>query len=155
MNNKYYTPKEDEFYSGFEYECCKCLSKSKDKTILDNIFIKYKFEVCDFLNYGDYYLDRCISDSMVRVKYLDSEDIKSFGFYNEKDVYSTYNKRFVYKRDERTHYCLGLNDDNYSIFISIINSSTNKELAIIFTGKIKNKSELKKILTQLFIIKEQ
>ena len=147
MNCKYYTPEIEEFHIGFEYMYLDpdFQGQADGNEWKSEIFDTPEFQtiIDNWRFYKDY-----------RVKYLDSEDVKSFGFYNEKDVYSTYNKRFVHERDERTHYRLGLNDDNCSIFISIVNSNTNKELAIIFTGKIKNKSELKKLLIQLNIINE-
>ena len=148
MSERYYIPKEEEFYSGFEYECCKCLSKNKDKIVLDNIFIKYRFEVWDFLNYEDFYLDRCISDGMVRVKYLDENDFNSLGALSDK-IRSCGGRMCFWKENYTFTYVINENK------LQIIKHSPANEKCLdekIFHGVIKNKSELRKLLIQLDII---
>lgn len=131
MRAKYYTPIIEEFHVGFEYEYQqydnKWIFQIFNRSNLDNEFDSY----CKF-----------------RVKYLDKEDIESLGF--------------KYKQGDETSYI----KSNISIHIYDKNKWNTKENMInifkkdklravgktlLFSGIIKNKSELKKLLKQLNI----
>ena len=117
--NKYYTPKIEEFHVGFEYESL-VLNKWRKG---DNQFPRY-YLPNEARNY--------------RVKYLDREDIESFGFFTE-DNGECYNKLEGF-----TIFGLYPWEKPNEYKITIENNT-------VFLGIIKNKSELKKLLKQLDI----
>ena len=146
--NKYYTPTIDEFRVGFKYEYRPRLRQGllshidkkfeyvdywkgdifgKEKTymeLLDEFGNPYNFE--DIIQYN--------KDGAIRVKYLDKEDIESFGF-----EYNTSGN--IYSKD--------------NIVISIYpyrRLVIYKEKSTVFNGIIKNISELEVLLKQLQII---
>lgn len=161
MENKYYTPEIEEFCVGFEYEYLE-----KDFVIRDgkrSYEYTWNKQLC-FIgeNYGFDLgtIEGCL-DSQVRVKYLDQEDIESLGFTKTKE----YSDELLFQKHlsdyeflELTFY-LDIDDD---INVSIDRFYQSKmvarrlpigketwELLTIFHGKIKNKSEFKKLLKQL------
>ena len=151
MENKYYIPKESEFYIGFE---CEYYSNHCEK-YLPIIIDSSNFELnsMDGSFDDDYVLSYNYSKpNKFRVKYLDKEDIESFGFI-----------------------CAGIGeyqklDDNTDDFIIVdtnfvddlnvricYEKSTGENVSTeytMFDGAIKNKSEFKKLLIQLNIINE-
>jgi len=140
MEDKYYLPKIEEFHVGFEYEQHEIINERDphwkmmvkkmgfSKKEINQIF--YNVDLVDNLD-----------QKRIRVKYLDSSDIESFGFiYGEYckaqlrgEIIEMYNKY----SDIWTIHCIG---DDYR--------------EKLFEGMIKNKSELKRLLIQLGIINE-
>ena len=119
---KYYTPEIEEFHVGFEYESHVYNSSSKAL-----FWLKAEMDLT-----FDYYI------SNTRVKYLDKEDIESFGFvFKGGDTHLTYH----YGGYAITH-----TPSNNKINIYCYDGS---EFVNVIT--IKNKSELKKLLKQLNI----
>lgn len=125
--NKYYQPSIEEFHVGFEYEFSeggpwyKREFKSNDYNMLNSPLFA------------------------VRVKYLDKEDIESLGFVEigQEEYYlngdlNSWNIERLYKEGNPCYYRIELPGD-YGGFSSIMFLT------------IKNKSELKKLLTQLGI----
>ena len=134
MGNKYYTPKIEEFHVGFEYE----VMNPKRKLWSKEIFYLNKSHI-DIIQYVD--IQDEFTENPIRVKYLDKEDIVSLGFecleYNNV-IGWTFNKYYIgYYR------VVNSRDIKYTII--------DKDDMIIFTGSIKNKSELKVLLKQLNI----
>ncbi len=142
MEEKYYTPEISEFHVGFEYEF-----RQEDKEWQDN----EDNEVCCDLEVDPINLIKSdIKNGLIRVKYLDASDIESFGFKNCGKHYSLpYND--PRKHDDITHLiyqpitewllvCQGGDGDTFADFKTR------------FSGYIKNKSELSKLLKQLAII---
>ena len=134
--DKYYIPKIEEFYQGFEYERWSSSAYTTEK------YIK---EVFEFVN-KDYVWDDDITNMLacaynggdsIRVKYLDKEDIESLGFKQKTDLYIKDNLTLQVHKDSITikYY------DNFN------NDWRTKVEQII----IKNKSELVKLLKQLQI----
>ncbi len=140
---KYYTPTIEEFHVGFEYEVI-----AEDFGIDSLLWLKhnnpYRIEI----------LKNFIESNDVRVKYLDREDIESLGWEpdferswcvtNFKDSYDRHicfkkkNAGLIYRIDKG--------------FVTIKNE--NQYLQLLIEGstyKIKNKSELKKLMQQLNI----
>jgi len=129
MQNKYYTPTVEEFHIGFEYEfrtgdAWEPLIWRSDVTIMGRIL-----------------------KNLIRVKYLDKDDIESLGFKlrDQKDpYYLIFDKGIyslmVYKNFYRYH---------MTIFGVVPYSEDHTDR--IFFGEIKNKSELKRLLKQLGI----
>jgi hypothetical protein len=154
MEIKYYTPTIDEFCVGFEYEYFNEFSNKYEIEIVsvEDIVDNPLFESIE-LNRKQY--------SLLRVKYLDKEDIESLGFtfipvgnkLQNGDIYKT----------NLYEYGMYSTGDSYTILINLpnneywhISSNVNwvgdpSNMSTIFIGNIKNKSELKKLLKQLGI----
>ena len=130
--NKYYTPDIEEFHSGFEYEILT-LKLKDNKTIRE-------WKKVDKLHPE---LELLLNDKNIRVKYLDREDIESLGFEYEDTLYVKSNVRgdFEYWIDIEREV------ENEGLEISIDGEDNENN----FRGIVKNKSELKKLLTQLRI----
>jgi hypothetical protein len=143
-DNKYYTPTLDEFHVGFEYE-----------ELVDNYpedtkkWINVKVAKHEELEF--------IKDNLttkVRVKYLDKDDIEELGweYIGKLDAYI---HKFEYNTDTTTNkvdniMALRYEDNDTRIIIA-----TNKYDHYRFVGTIKNKSELKRLMKQLNIIKNE
>lgn len=128
---KYYTPKIEEFHVGFEYELLYKLENDfwrKEKFHSKTLFWS---EIEDYL-----------FKKQIRIKYLDKEDIESLGF---KEISSGWYHQYpnMNKKGYQILYKLG---EEFSLSYGIHEHSKN-----IFTGKIKNKSELIRLLNQLEI----
>lgn len=135
MKDKYYSPEISEFHVGFEYE-----EKDREayiKRITDN----------DFTFDAEVTRDE-INERLLRVKYLDREDIESLGFkllekvtdqnVFEKEYGSDNNKIHIITGGGRRSMLLLVGNDD----IPFVN------WVVRFSGNIKNKSELKRILKQ-------
>ena len=150
--DKYYTPDISEFYVGFEYE------SNYNKPNWEVVTLKYD-DVTSF--FDNYVYDA--SPTEFRVKYLDIEGIKSFGFTHTTSL-NGYQENFriekLFRRLNEEH------DDTMwqNVFLQyapdihrvIIRNeiSDGSEDETFFEGVIKNKSELKKLLIQLNIIEK-
>jgi len=129
MKNKYYTPTIEEFHVGFEYE-------EGDFIGQPNEF--WEKQICGKDDTGDleFYND-VIREHSIRVKLLDREDIESLGWvFDNDDCHFDYLK-----------YRLLFN--NGVVDIRVVGDSYREEYC--FNGKIKNKSELQKLMMQLGI----
>jgi hypothetical protein len=127
-DNKYYTPKIEEFHVGFEYEFVDGDSEDWEKDIISS-----KYDLKEVM--GNLFLN-------FRVKYLDREDIESLGFKFDK---------FWIREEKGSIYLFnfyGLTYFNSTRTIKIWLRDTDE---CIFAGTIKNKSELKRLLKQLGI----
>lgn len=151
---KYYTPTIEEFHVGFEFEMLdSCPDTGQNmwcESTFGNLLIKssggqYSISLKDYIEY--------IKNEEVRVKYLDREDIESFGFDHDQ---TTKDGAVFYKGTlmSKNQWCLTaykallrFGCDYTEIGIRDINDMSDYE----FTGVVKNKSELKKILVQLGI----
>lgn len=140
MENKYYTPEIEEFHVGFEYE--------ED----DSEWSKRTFE-----SYMDLeILNDDIREGNIRVKILNKEDIESLGWElicpaKSKNSCSLYqwNKAYDYEgSDLEIRWHISHYSDNKLI---IHNNQYYDSEVVIFSGTIKNKSELKKLTQQLNI----
>ena len=136
MDTKYYTPDISEFHVGFEYE--RMNGTDWEKAELTNVDCwgttargyENEFEEIDSLIRS------------VRVKYLDKEDIESFGFEHDQ---TTKDGSYFYSGTLITEnqWCINLKD--FTIDIYDINSKSDFR----FNGLVKNKSELKQILKMI------
>ena len=134
MKDKYYTPTIEEFHVGFEYE----------SSYLED-YDTWKKEIIDTVDVG-YFYSTYTGDAVpteFRVKYLDREDIESLGF--------------IFVADEWWHktnigdnwQILKIGKNSYQITYGQ-NEYIDKSKGM-FSGVIKNKSELKRLLKQLNI----
>jgi len=95
--------------------------------------------------------------SGIRVKYLDKEDIESCGFGNYKKSVCAWYELEGHFEDSFASYgywtkirLIHCESDN-KIKILAFEHSWDEEETVLFQGKIKNKSELKKLLKKLNI----
>ena len=151
MKNKYYNPKIEEFYVGFEYEIYdfeRAIWGSYKVKQLDDLF-----DCPDSLT-----LEGHIDADYIRVKYLDKEDIESLGFNDYKKSVcewyrlegkfeDSFSNHGYWSKIRLVHCC-----SNHKIKIMAYEYSWDEEETILFQGSCKNKSEFSKILKQLNII---
>lgn len=137
MENKYYQPDISEFHIGFEYEVFDW-GGWKKQTYNQNSFLQVYQD-------GEYEFES-IEPNYIRVKYLDREDIESLGF----EYYD-----YIPQGDGDYRWWDGYTKNEYHIAHSnqwaIYNVTIRKNNSTLFEGKIKNKSELIKLLKQLSI----
>lgn len=165
MGNKYYTPTIEEFHIGFEYETYELYETPNRWKI--NIFGEEHME-----------LDHIVfllmeHPDMIRVKYLDKEDIESLGFIceeeNEDSSFYKYSKdSYNNSKIILNHYIwtTGINNDftehnKIKIYrtggepLTLRRNSIVEKIPIdrdmLSLSTIKNKSELKVLLKQLGI----
>lgn len=125
MENKYYVPDITEFREGFEYE----LKMDGNWYPMSSPF--YPLVNNSGLEY--------------RVKYLDKEDIESFGFEFNKTF-----QNFIIVTDSNDTIFLNMYSD-YNVLIGKDYGMGCKE-SILFKGVIKNKSELQQVLKMIGVI---
>ncbi len=136
-NNSYYTPTIEEFHVGFEYE---------EFGNMNNWF-KTQFGDSNSAEYNNE-LSECywnIDHNKIRVKHLDQSDIESLGFVEDKSNSEPDRLNLEFIKDGYT-YSIVLYDTTQ---IVIYKYKYKEE--ILFTGTIKNKSELIKLMQQLNI----
>ena len=155
MKIKYYTPTIEEFHVGFEFEYLNL----KNQWIKSNDFSEtFSNDDTDTISEVGRYLD----NSEIRAKRLDREDIESLGFlFTEEDILLKYLSKkqesvfTAFFTDElitkiQSDFVISISKvlPNY---INIHVDEDNKGSHLIFRGKIKNKSELQKLMIQLEI----
>lgn len=150
MNELYYTPKIEEFHVGFEYEISimkatvgyKEPVSTWEKGIYGVDSLGYNMLVGEALHRSRQTLDilQSISDKqLIRVKYLDQQDIEELGWNTLRS-----NINWVRATKNSTEIIFEKN-----IEVPII--QIFKNMNCVFTGTIKNKAELKKLMQQLQI----
>ena len=138
MIEKYYTPTIEEFHVGFEFELAYSFTKNGVRQ--EDLFVEHTIEVNSDLEL----IQTQIKENLIRVKYLDRKDIESLGFEHDqttKDGSYFYSGTFMSK----SHWCLCLKNEVTNI------DDINNNSGLSFGGRIKNKSELSKLLKQLGI----
>lgn len=160
QKGKYYTPIIEEFHQGFEYERWLSSEYTPEK------YIKEIFEFVD----KDHIWDDDVTNMLacaynggdtVRVKYLDQEDIESLGWGNKKST-------GVDWYELEGHFEDGWSNYGYWNFLKLLHDKTLNRIKIIaheyksdndenvlFQGSCKNKSEFKKVMKQLNILKNE
>ena len=158
MENKYYTPTIEEFCEGFQYE--KRVNTIGEEVeayfALDGEIVKIPNYVCTeedwvrktFSNNENQEIVELLKEGKIRVKYHDKEDIESLGFICmksqpglEEDYIELISKTFCIDYDYSNCYC--------RIYENYMEGD-----ATFFAGTIKNKNELKRVLTMLNIYNE-
>lgn len=146
--NKYYTPEIEEFHVGFEF--CDRHSNYPEE---EKNWIKR-----DYTLRAEYELDNIsgrITEGLIRVKYLDREDIESLGFVchaTDKRVF--HNKEgIIINRGWGSPVKKGI---TLAIVSPVFDESKRNVVHenYLFNGIIKNKSELKKLLKRIGIWKK-
>ena len=156
MKNKYYTPKIEEFKVGFEYEI---LGQANQKP-------SWKKVVFDLNHHTIFYpktettrniLDWRLRDGDIRVKCLDQSDIEECGFVVLKSGIEISAQKLLPDTDFKFYELDYDTDDNRLVIEEFVQSKMiNKKLNsdtydsfIIFSGYVKNKSQLLDLLSML------
>lgn len=133
---KYYTPAIEEFYEGFEY---------MDKDSVQKFSLQHEND-----HDGDSMTLTDINNGFIKVKYLDKEDIESLGW---KPVESSYIRYALGRfQIEKTKKGKSTDEENYWTIIEWDEFPFKEgegRAHHLFAGIIKNKSELKKLMSQL------
>jgi len=134
---KFYEPKIEEFHHGFEYEF---LYRDKwNRHNLDGTPIVHH----ELDQYEDDLMK--LAHAICRVKFLDQEDIESFGFeFYEKSVH-----RLVMTGGKIKGETVYIEFKDLNQQVTIENYEDYEDNTVWFQGTIKNKSELKKILEMI------
>ena len=138
MENKYYVPDITEFRVGFGYEekssglWAKQIYNESSPILNAQIWDEYG---CKLDTIKDY-----IEQEQVRVKYLDTSDIESFGFSHIGALW--------FENIEKSYRIRKWKGNEVDIYKWWINGDNN----LIFRGKIKNKSELQQVLKMIGVI---
>lgn len=139
MEEKYYTPDLEEFYVGFG---CEFFNNMQDKV--------WKKEICnvdtismayDSYEHGDKAFDDAFEDTF-RVKYLDSGDIESLGYWEDYDDCEG-NVWYRHNTNPKPRICFC---ERLPFNIWVCDDSERSLDDTLFKGHIKNISELKFIL---------
>lgn len=139
-DNKYYIPNIEEFYVGFEFE----YRNSKAKYIKSNDFSYTLMEIdSDCINN----LKSDLQNNQIRVKYLDKEDIEELEFKEWIPPYAMIAGWKTYINQNES-FIINFKDNMVNIHYNNFIMGDNE---CIFKGRLKNKSELKKLLKQLGI----
>jgi hypothetical protein len=158
-DNKYYTPELSEFNLTFEYEVLDLVDDTDGQWEQETFYLNNSH--IHLVKYVDIQDDE--SDYLIRVKYLDQEDIENLGFTYDNNhepipYRENYNKgridhkSYAFEMEtgiESHHYFLTQFNDNIVWIEHAIGCAIQ---GYIFKGQIKNKSELKRILNQLEIL---
>ena len=147
MEDRYYTPKIEEFHVGFEYEQHEIINECDPhwKMMVKKMGFSRKEINKVFYNVD---LIENLNQERIRVKYLDKEDVESLGF--KLKVENEYG--IVFANRLYSIVCSKMKNNHLEIFL--IQPYINEYDGLKFSGIIKNKSELKKLLIQLEIINE-
>ena len=131
--DKYYTPDISEFHAGFEFE-----EESISRLMYHNKMFRFNwFDLQKEIITG-------IDDKKIRVKYLDKEDIESLGWKGQES-----NSVYFTKDNYRLVHWITSDGRDINIFEKY--DGGTQEECLIRKAKVKNKSELKKLLKQLEI----
>ena len=147
MKDKYYTPSIEEFRVGFECEIQS--SYGWQKNIWPDVLRE------DSLAYQES-IDKDIliatQNATFRVKYLNKEDIESLGFKLKEKNDFTWTKGYNDPRKFDNIVDIIWDKNSAHVLITVgTNETTYEDWKTLFTGTIKNISELKIILKQVGI----
>jgi len=135
MDNKYYTPKIEEFHVGFEYERYDFVNWNKGILTIEDLF-------SGSMEHGSA-LVSAIGCGHIRVKYLDIEDCVSLGWTHNRHDFEHIMGNYFTKDD----YSFSIKDD----CPLSIQQRYGDSCKFLFNGTVKNKSELKRLMEQLGI----
>jgi len=141
MENKYYTPKLEEFHVGFEYEKHDDrLATYRENNYEPTNWHKFKY---DLKSIRLSQLPTHLFEKTIRVKYLDQSDIESLGWVEQQDEVKYF--------ELSNHRLYWFNSTIISIDKVFKADNNYVSISQIFRGSCKNISELKKLMQQLNI----
>lgn len=133
---KYYEPTVEEFHVGFEFE-----SHIDNGLIPKQLYEEGQEWKATAWQVGDFF--KTDKPKGLRVKHLDREDIESLGWeFQGKNSYMFDKKYWLIFEPNNGHISIEEGD--------VIGDFQDSEF--LFQGKLKNKSELKRLMAQLGII---
>lgn len=170
MKNKYYEPDIDDFFVGMIYET----EQDEERGLWEINEIESLRELEELCRYNSKYIGKY---SNIRIKYLDKEDIESIGFKIDETHNSLMSSKIpeqidymFYSRNYGSEYKLLYcnwwttvasskeeldgkitidNIDEHRLVRIQRRVSSKDEYSTIFSGNIKNKSELKRTLKMI------
>lgn len=142
MQNKYYTPEIEEFHVGFECEFKSYKNNHQGGSVEQWDKYVIKIDTFDKESY-----EQITYRTNWRVKYLNEDDIISLGFKHIGGKLISGAEQEYHKNNYRLYY--STDSKKLKIINEDENTSYEVEGGIIFSGKIKNKTEFKKLLKQL------
>ena len=167
MESKYYVPEISEFYVGFEFEYRDPAWEGREEfqpcVVKDSQTLRFTTNLNSIDGFNEVDFEHLLSNieyeiahNNIRVKYLDTSDIEEEGFkFVGKEEYL-----FEKDIDEYSHLEVDFDPEELTIVITelyqakltarILHRET-REYNVLFNGKIKNKSEFKKVLKMLDI----
>ena len=158
MKELYYTPSIEEFCVGFEYETYEPEEPVEGEKGF--IWVKRCADECVFdseINTmdGEMPFTAGFSESVIRVKYLDIQDLEDLGFVHIGGKLSAYGEQLFSAKKETgfntgTEYIITYSQRNpCSIKIKQINYDSHFNHTSEFSFIVKNKSELRRLLKQI------
>jgi hypothetical protein len=135
---KHYVPEIEEFHVGFEYE-----RRHLGDNWISDTWLFHQFSEGRFLANLSY-------AESIRVKYLDDEDVISLGF--NQITHDCFNLNVPLYRGREQQEVRLIIRQTVLIYLAQDAKYNDTDTTNLFTGTIKNKSELKKLLTQLQIL---
>ena len=149
MDENYYTPKIEDFHAGFEYEENRYGQPKNEEELpgFNSAWYKETFKV-DLESPDLYTIKQEINKNNRRVKYLDKLDIEDSGWYYK----ATTEVGLDYFLDLKTQQHSIIYDYNKKRMVVTVRDNIRKEDYTAFIGTVNNKSELKKIMSQLNIL---
>lgn len=160
--NKYYTPSIEEFHVGFEFEEWENLAFTNEEWTLKKMDYFTDLEYVCFPEVDKHLENYILGTSLFRVKYLDKQDLIEFGFeYTEQYpiILDISENLFVKKSTEFEDFIITMKDNNVNISVkkdvllmAIPSDKKYWDLYCLFSGKIKNKSELQQVLKMIGVI---
>jgi len=160
MVEKYYTPTIEEFCVGFECELRNSSGKNYEWEPFKIVGVDDGEISGSKMDWSFYDSANAIKDEMIRVKYLDKQDIEECGWHSEMvvnvwseddDIIDGY---VINKNNTDTYVLLHSEEGNIvGIYLQRIYNefSGNWEEHRLFSGYINNKSELKNIMKMINI----
>jgi hypothetical protein len=144
MEATYYNPKAEELYLGFEFE-----AKKGSGLVPEGLYKEGEDWKLTTWNYFDY-CTPSYNPEYFRVKYLSADCIESLGWVSPTKLR---NPDWWEISAGDTKYWLSLNafTEGRGYYLNIGGASDR----FCFSGYVKNKSELKRLMVQLGITKEQ
>ena len=135
-NNKYYQPNSEDFNIGVE-----CQVYYPREEVWKDRKIRHWEDL-------DEILSRFVTDSTsVKFKYLDEEDILDCGFTQiSNDCFNLPIKEYRGRLNQEIRILV-----RQTILIYLAMYSNDKDNLVLFTGHIKNKNELQRILKQVVV----
>ena len=138
MRSAFYTPTIDEFHVGFEYEFLNNKEKIFFVTEEENKWLKTEMPFIGVLSELKN-IRKLILDKQVRVKFIDKDDCISLGL--KLKVWDNGSGYF-----EIGNYTIGIYGTD--LFCTVSQNDYGNNI-IRFSGDLKNKTELKRILRQV------
>lgn len=145
MENKYYTPSIEEFHVGYEFEIKSNRADSYCRREDENEYTKVVFHPSDV----PFAIQQDILQGNIRCKILDRQDIEELGWeysetYSENDIFT---KKVAIVRGE---YEAILHHVEFTKWVMIY-LKNETESHTVFAGHIRNKSQLRQLMSWLNI----